>query len=237
MPQEYEQINVGERTHKGKSKIRALRRDGKIPGVYYYHGEENVSLEIDKKNLYHALSTGQHVFEVTMNGETQYVMIKAVQYHPVTDEVMHVDLMRVRRSEKMTFTIPIVLEGDAIGVEEGGVLSQILTAIDINCLPTDVPESINVDISDLELNSTISIVDITDIPDDVEIVTSEESTVATITPPKEEEEPVIEEEEELAEGEESAEGEELAEGEEPAEGEEGKQEKSPKPSGDKEEKQ
>ena len=237
MPQEYEQINVGERTHKGKSKIRALRRDGKIPGVYYYHGEENVSLEIDKKNLYNALSTGQHVFEVTMNGETQYVMIKAVQYHPVTDEVMHVDLMRVRRSEKMTFTIPIVLQGDAIGVEEGGVLSQILTAIDINCLPTDVPESINVDISDLELNSTISIVDITDIPDDVEIVTSEESTVATITPPKEEEEPVIEEEEELAEGEESAEGEELAEGEEPAEGEEGKQEKSPKPSGDKEEKQ
>ena len=225
MAQEYEQINVGERTHKGKSKIRALRRDGKIPGVYYYHGEENVNLEIDKKNLYHALSTGQHVFEVTMNGETQYVMIKAVQYHPVTDEVMHVDLMRVRRSEKMTFTIPIVLQGDAIGVqEEGGVLSQILTVIDINCLPTDVPESINVDISDLELNSTISIVDITDIPDDVEIVTSVESTVATITPPKEEEEPVIEEEEELAEG------------EEPAEGEEGKQEKSPKSSGDKEEK-
>jgi len=160
MAQEYEQINVGKRTHKGKAKVRALRRDGKIPGVYYYHGEENVDLEIDKKNLYHALSTGQHVFEVTMNGETQYVMIKAVQYHPVTDEVMHVDLMRVRRSEKMTFTIPIVLQGEAIGVQEGGVLSQILTAIDINCLPTNVPESINVDISDLELNSTISIVDI-----------------------------------------------------------------------------
>ena len=224
MPQEYEQINVGERTHKGKSKIRALRRDGKIPGVYYYHGEENVNLEIDKKNLYNALSTGQHVFEVTMTGETQYVMIKAIQYHPVTDEVMHVDLMRVRRSEKMTFTIPIILQGEAIGVQEGGVLSQILTAIDINCLPTNVPESINVDISDLELNSTISVINITDIPDDVEIVTSEESTVATITPPKEEEEPVIEEDEELAEG------------EEPAEGEEGKQEESSQPSGDKKEK-
>ena len=224
MAQEYEQIYVGERTHKGKSKIRALRRDGKIPGVYYYHGEENVNLEIDKKNLYHALSTGQHVFEVTMTGETQYVMIKAIQYHPVTDEVMHVDLMRVRRSEKMTFTIPIVLQGEAIGVQEGGVLSQILTAIDINCLPTNVPESINVDISDLELNSTISVINITDIPDDVEIVTSEESTVATITPPKEEEEPVIEEDEELAEG------------EEPAEGEEGKQEESSQPSGDKKEK-
>ena len=224
MAQEYEQIYVEERTHKGKSKIRALRRDGKIPGVYYYHGEENVNLEIDKKNLYHALSTGQHVFEVTMTGETQYVMIKAIQYHPVTDEVMHVDLMRVRRSEKMTFTIPIVLQGEALGVQEGGVLSQILTAIDINCLPTNVPESINVDISDLELNNTISVIDITDIPDDVEIVTSEESTVATITPPKEEEEPVIEDDEELAEG------------EEPAEVEEGKQEESPQPAGDKKEK-
>ena len=131
MPQEYEQINVGERTHKGKSKIRALRRDGKIPGVYYYHGEENVNLEIDKKNLYHALSTGQHVFEVAINGETQYVMIKSVQYHPVTDEIMHVDLMRVRRSEKMTFTIPIILHGDAIGVQEGGLLSQILTIFNL----------------------------------------------------------------------------------------------------------
>ncbi len=218
MAQEYEQIYVGERTHKGKSKIRALRRDGKIPGVYYYHGEENVNLEIDKKNLYRALGTGQHVFEVTMNGETQYVMIKEIQYHPVTDEVMHVDLMRVRRSEKMTFTIPILLQGEAIGVQEGGVLSQILTAIDVNCLPTNVPESINVDISDLELNSTISVIDITDIPDDVEIVTSEESTVATITPPKEEEEPVIEEHEELAEGEES------------------KQKESSQPSGDNKEK-
>ena len=127
------------------------------------------------------LSTGQHVFEVAINDETQYVMIKSVQYHPVTDEIMHVDLMRVRRSEKMTFTIPIILQGEAIGVQEGGVLSQILTAIDINCLPTDVPESINVDISDLELNSTITIVDIMDIPDDVEIVTSVESTVATLS--------------------------------------------------------
>ena len=225
MAQEYEQIYVEERTHKGKSKIRALRRDGKIPGVYYYHGEENVNLEIDKKNLYHALSTGQHVFEVTMTGETQYVMIKAIQYHPVTDEVMHVDLMRVRRSEKMIFTIPIILQGEAIGVQEGGVLSQILTAIDINCLPTNVPESINVDISDLELNNTISVIDITDIPDDVEIVTSEESTVATITPPKEEEEPVIEEDEELVEGEEPVEREEVK-----------KEESSQQPSGDKKEK-
>ena len=148
MPQEYVQINVGERTHKGKSKIRALRRDGKIPGVYYYHGEENVNLEIDKKNLYRALGTGQHVFEVTMNGETQYVMIKEIQYHPVTDEVMHVDLMRVRRSEKMTFTIPILLQGEAIGVQEGGVLSQILTAID--CLK-EAP------IKELIITDTISV--------------------------------------------------------------------------------
>ena len=115
-----------------------------------------------------------------MTGETQYVMIKAIQYHPVTDEVMHVDLMRVRRSEKMTFTIPIILQGEAIGVQEGGVLSQILTAIDMNCLPTNVPESINVDISDLELNSTISVIEITDIHDDVEIGRKKEFSVADI---------------------------------------------------------
>ena len=207
MAQEYEKLNLNERKDKGKSKARSLRRDGMVPGVYYFHGEQNVNLQIDKKNLYHAISTGQHVFEIEMKGETQYVTIKGIQYHPVTDEVLHIDLMRVNMSEKMNFTIPISLEGEAEGVKEGGVLSQILTSIEVNCLPTSVPDSIVVDVSNMELNSNMTIDDIVDIPEDVEIISDLESTIATVAPPKEEEEPVVEELEELEEGEEGAEGE------------------------------
>ena len=210
MAQVYEKLDLNERKSKGKSKARSLRRKGMVPGVYYFRSEENVSLQIDKKKLYHAMSSGQHVFEVEMNGATQYVTIKGIQYHPVTDEVLHIDLMQVNMSEKMNFTIPISLEGEADGVKEGGVLSQILTSIEVNCLPTSVPDNILVDISNMELNSNMTIGDIVDIPEDVEIISDLESTIATLAPPKEEEEPVIEE---LEEGEDILEGEEVADGE------------------------
>ena len=210
MAQEYEKLDLKERTVKGKSKARSLRRDGMVPGVYYFRGEENVDLQIDKKKLYHAMSSGQHVFEVEMNGATQYVTIKGIQYHPVTDEVLHIDLMQVNMTEKMKFTIPISLEGEAEGVKEGGVLSQILTTIDVNCLPTSVPDNILVDISNMELNSNMTVADIVNIPEGVEILSDPESTIATLALPKEEEEPVVEDLEE---------GEELLEGEEPADGE------------------
>ena len=210
MAQEYEKLDLKERTVKGKSKARSLRRDGMVPGVYYFRGQENVDLQIDKKKLYHAMSSGQHVFEVEMNGAKQYVTIKGIQYHPVTDEVLHIDLMQVNMTEKMKFTIPISLEGEAEGVKEGGVLSQILTTIDVNCLPTSVPDNILVDISNMELNSNMTVADIVNIPEGVEILSDPESTIATLAPPKEEEEPVVEDLEE---------GEELLEGEEPADGE------------------
>ena len=210
MAQEYEKLDLKERTVKGKSKARSLRRDGMVPGVYYFRGEENVDLQIDKKKLYHAMSSGQHVFEVEMNGAKQYVTIKGIQYHPVTDEVLHIDLMQVNMTEKMKFTIPISLEGEAEGVKEGGVLSQILTTIDVNCLPTSVPDNILVDISNMELNSNMTVADIVNIPEGVEILSDPESTIATLAPPKEEKEPVVEDLEE---------GEELLEGEEPADGE------------------
>lgn len=205
MAQEYEKLDLKERKVKGKSDARSLRRQGMVPGVYYFHGEENVNLQINKKNLYRAISSGHHVFEVKMKSEKQYVTIKGIQYHPVTDEVLHIDLMRVNMSEKMKFTIPITLEGEADGVKEGGVLSQILTAIEISCLPTSVPDSILVDITNMELNSNMTIGDIVNIPEEVEVISDLESTIATIAPPREEEEPVIEE---LEEGEELEEDEE-----------------------------
>ena len=87
-------------------------------------------------------------------------MIKQIQYHPVSDEIMHIDLMRVRRSEKMTISVPIVLIGEAIGVKEGGVLSQAMTQIEISCYPTDVPEKIELNVEGLELNSSMSLGDL-----------------------------------------------------------------------------
>ena len=200
----YYKLPIEIRTGSGASLARELRRNGKIPANYYYRGEANQNLAIDKKAFNHAIHSGQQVFEVDINNETIYIMIKDIQYHSVTEEVMHVDLMRIRRTEKMTFSIPLVLEGDAVGVEEGGIVTQVATTIDVECFPNDVPESITVDISGLEFNSAMAAEEIV-LPVDTLLVSAENTTIVTCNPPKAEvePEPVEDEEIELAEGEET----------------------------------
>ncbi len=200
----YYKLPIEIRTGSGASLARELRRNGKIPANYYYSGEANQNLAIDKKAFNHAIHSGQQVFEVDINNETIYIMIKDIQYHSVTEEVMHVDLMRIRRTEKMTFSIPLVLEGDAIGVDEGGIVTQVATTIDVECFPNDVPESITVDISGLEFNSAMAAEEIV-LPVDTLLISAENTTIVTCNPPKAEvePEPVEDEEIELAEGEET----------------------------------
>ena len=200
----YYKLPIEIRTGSGASLARELRRNGKIPANYYYRGEANQNLAIDKKAFNHAIHSGQQVFEVDINNETIYIMIKDIQYHSVTEEVMHVDLMRIRRTEKMTFSIPLVLEGDAIGIDEGGIVAQVATTIDVECYPNDVPESITVDISGLEFNSAMAAEEIV-LPVDTVLVSAENTTIVTCNPPKAEvePEPVEDEEIELAEGEET----------------------------------
>ena len=214
MASSYYKLNIADRTRTRTKGAKTLRREGLIPGILYYAGETNVNISVDKLVLYHALQSGQHIFEIELEGDTQFTMIKELQYHPVTDEVLHIDLMRVRRSEKMTIFVPLVLVGEAVGIKEGGVLSQSMTQIEISCFPTDVPDQIELNIDDLEMNSSKSVADITQDNEDIEILSAEELNIVSVHPPAAEEEPEVEE----LEGEELEEGE---EGEEGAEGETG----------------
>ena len=156
----YYKLQIEDRLQIGSSSSRSIRRMVKIPINYYYKGETNKNFLIDQKQLYQAIRSGQHVFEVSINNETVYVMIKDAQYNPITEKIIHIDLMRVRRTEKMTFSLPLLLEGSAKGSVEGGIVTQVSSSLDIECFPTDVPESIPVDISDLELNEVIMAKDI-----------------------------------------------------------------------------
>ena len=187
MSSSYYKLEVSERTKLKTKGVKLLRRKGLIPGVLYYSGEKNVNIEVDKSILFHAMQSGQRIFEIEQEGKSQFTMIKQVQYHPVTDEVVHLDLMRVRRSEKMTITVPLVLIGDAKGVKEGGILSQSINQLEINCFPTDVPEQIELNVEDLELNSSMNISDIKLKNDDIEIITDGEVNIVNISKLVEEE--------------------------------------------------
>ena len=205
MAQQYEQLNLAERAEKGGRSARILRKDGIIPANYYYKGEENINLSVVKLELLKSLRSGHRIFEVNLKGSTQYVMLKEIQYHPVTDDIVHIDLMRIRRDEKMTISVPLVLEGTATGVKEGGVMMQNLNAIEISCLPADVPEQLAIDVSELDLNASLNVEDL-EVSEELEVLTSDELTIVSCQLPKEEVEEEPEEEIELEEGEEPEEG-------------------------------
>ena len=220
MASSYYKLDVLSRQEIRSKAAKALRKKGMIPGVLYFAGEQNVNISIEKSVLFHAMQSGQRIFEIDQDGESQYTMIKQLQYHPVTDEVIHVDLMRVRRSEKITISVPLVLVGDSIGVKEGGVLSQSLNQIEISCFPTDVPEQVELNIEDLELNSAKSVSDLKIDIEDVDIVTDPSLNIVSITPPASEEEVVedIEDVEGVQEGDEPLEGASKDEGDDSSDG-------------------
>ena len=203
MSSTYYNLVTTERTKFGSKESKNDRKSGLIPAVIYYSDEENIHISIDKSVLFRAIQSSQRIYQIEQNNEKRYVMIKDIQYHPVTDEIIHVDLMRVRRSEKMTISVPIVLKGNPVGVREGGVLSQSLNQVEINCFPTDVPENIELDIEDLELNAAKNVGDLNINIKDVEIVSDSNLNIVSVTPPaseaKEDEETEIETDKDKAE--------------------------------------
>jgi len=202
----FEKLNVSVREGKGTSFARKLRLENKVPAVLYHSGLEGTSLSIEKNELYKALKTGQFIFEINIGDKDQFVLLKEVQYHPVTDEIIHVDFQQVKEDQKISLEVPLRTEGEASGVKLGGILVQLVNVVTINCKPSNVPEALTVDVTELEMNSTLLVKDI-ELPDDVEMVTAEDIAAVSVQEPKKEEEVVEEVLEESEEGEEAEESE------------------------------
>ena len=211
-----EQIDLKAQIRKtiGNGPARTLRREGKVPAVLYGPKTEPVLLSIDSKEFEQILkesSVGSVLLNLQIqNGKTmtRSAMIKELQTHPVSGTFLHVDFYEVDMQKKITAKVPVVAKGQSAGVELGGLLQYVRRELEVLCLPTAIPEAIEVDITDLEIGDSIHVEDIS-LSGDIEIPADTNFTVVTILAPKVEEEPV--EEEELEEGEELAEGEEAAE--------------------------
>ena len=198
-----------------KSDLKSLRKDEKIPGVFYsFDSKKSVPLYIEKNSFRDAGKSGAKIFNISVGKDKKNVIFKSIQYHPVTDEVLHIDLYGVDMNRAVSVKVAILLIGNASGVlEEGGVLVQSLNELEVDCLPSDIPDSIEVDISDLKLGDALKVGDIK-IPEKLDLKTAEEQTIASVTHAMKEEEltPVTEEDEEfLEEGQEGAESTESSE--------------------------
>jgi len=192
----------------GKGAARRLRAAGRVPAVVYGAGDGPVALSLDAQEFDHVLRglVGEHAIvdlKVAKKRSKQTVLIQTVQHHALGDEPIHVDFLRVRMDERITTTVPLALVGTCKGVkDQGGVLDHTLHEIEVECLPDNLPETIEVDVTDLMMHDSLHVSDMA-LPEGVAAITPGDRVVAHVLAPRvvEVEAPVAEEVEEAAEAE------------------------------------
>src|SRR5215213_5312870 len=151
------QLKAEPRSALGSRANKRLRDSGFIPGVVYGHKEAVVPVTLPKKELSTHLSHGAHVFDLSLDGRAEKVLVKDVQYDHLGIEVLHIDLARVSADERVEVTVPLELKGTPKGEDEGGVLQQIMAELEIECLVTDIPSVIIHNVSEMKLDDVLHI--------------------------------------------------------------------------------
>jgi len=208
-----ETLKAAPRSDFGSRTSRRLRREGLVPGVVYSGGAESRAFQAPEREIRNLLGEGAALFDLEIEGgKAVPVVVKEQQHHPVRGSLQHIDLQEVRLDEAIQADVVIELEGTdtAPGVKGGGVLEHVTREVTVEALPTEIPDRIVADVSAMEINDTLQLSAL-EVPEGVTLVADdpEEVTIATLSPPRveEEPEPAVEEEAELVgeEGEAAAE--------------------------------
>ena len=210
------------RENTGTGGARAARRDGLVPGIIYGGDEASVAVSVKYNEVLKAINSGQflsNMIELSHEGKTQKVLTKDVQFHPVTDQPVHLDFYRVTAKSIIEVEVSVNFVGEDVapGLKEGGTLNVVRYAIEVKCPAGSIPDNIEVDVSAMEIGDAIHISEIT-LPEGVKpSITDRDFTIATVVASR----AAIEEETDEIEGQEGVEGEEGAEGAEGAAAAEG----------------
>jgi len=203
-------LSARKRDGTGKGVARKLRQEGRVPAVIYGREFDPIHLSVDTReaeHLFHSISVDNTIvaLEVEDEKEPYQTLVREIQMHPWQATLVHIDFLRIQKGVAVDVDVPLRLMGVPIGVKmSGGVLEQIIHDLPVRCIPSKIPEVIEVDVSGLDLNEALHVSDIT-IGEGVEVTVALDRTICSVAVPKVIEEPE-EEEEELAEGEEAEEG-------------------------------
>jgi large subunit ribosomal protein L25 len=203
-------LKATKRTQHGTHAARRLRKDGKVPGVMYGHGEGTQAVSLEKHDVELALLHGERLLEIDVEGQKQNVLMKEVQYDTFGHEILHIDLTRVDLDERVELTVVIHLVGEPAGVKEGGVLQQTESEVQIECPVRSIPDEIRHIVTEMQLNDRLYMKDLA-LPEGASLLSDPNTLIAGVAE-------VAEEAAAPAEGEESAEPEVI--GAKPAEDEE-----------------
>ncbi len=187
-------LKASQRKDFNKSETRKNRKAGYIPGVFYSKNYQPIHINVADKAINPLIFTAKtHLISLELEGHDEYeCIIKDVQFDPVTDKVIHFDLLGLTKGEKIILEIPVQLVGSPVGVKEGGIIQHVMHKIEVECLPRNIPEHIVVDVSGLKLGDSIHIGDLK--YDDIEFTDPKESLIVQVTHAKVKEEaaPVVE---------------------------------------------
>ena len=179
-------VTAEPRPELGSRANKRLRDKGKLPGVIYGHKQAVVPITLPKKEVVKHLDHGTHLFALSIGGQAENVLVKDVQYDHLGMEVIHVDFARVDLTERVEVTVPLELKGDPKGEKEGGVLTQVVSELEIECVVTDIPSEIIHNVSDMGLDSVLHLKDIA-LPPGVKALQDEDLILATVKEVAEEE--------------------------------------------------
>ncbi len=204
-------LNAQERKTAGKGAARAIRREGLVPAVVYGDKKDPVSISIDPKELWIQLHTGQTFFastgEIAMGKKKETVICRDVQFHPVSDQPMHADFLRLGKGATITVSVPVTFinEDQSEGMKRGGVLNVVRHEIEVVCPATAIPDGFEVDLAGTSVGDSIHISALTMPKGVVPTITDRDFTICSVAAPSSGEKAIVEEE-----GEEGEEGEEAA---------------------------
>src|SRR4030066_581588 len=173
------ELKAEKRTTKGSKAVKKLRESGQIPAILYGHKQDNVMLCLDEHDFTRILHTGTRMINLTVYNKKESALIKDVQYDHVLDCVLHVDFSRIDLTERVKLRVQIELHGESIGVKEGGVLTHVMKDVEIECLPTAIPEKIKENISELGVGKAIHVKELP-LLEGIQYKSDAESVVASV---------------------------------------------------------
>jgi large subunit ribosomal protein L25 len=184
------------RTDFSKSGRSELRRKGGVPGIYYSKQGEPIAIEVPENSINPLVFTSEsHLINLQLdNGSELECIIKDIQFDPVTDKVVHFDLLGLLSGETVQMEVPVVLHGSAVGIKEGGQLQQLLHKLEIKCLPKDLPQHIDIDVTELHLGDTLHVENLN--LENITILNPADAVIVAITRPRTDKEAMEGEEEE-----------------------------------------
>lgn len=199
-------LEAKKRTKIDKASRSALRKEGRVPAIYYSKHHDPLAIDLSERALKPLVFTSKtHLISLNLEGQEDLdCIIKDVQFDPVTEKIMHVDLLGLKKGEKIQIEVPVQLIGTPIGIKDGGILQHILHKLEIECLPVNIPEHIEIDVTGLKLGDSIHAGDLK--LDNLDVINSAEVIIAAVTHPK------VEKEATPAEGEETKEPEVITKG-------------------------